>query len=214
MRRLWLGIAIGLLPLFLAGPAMAKTWLEPVEARITGPGLEDPLLLRDPDGYQGTGQTPLGLFAGQALDYTYDDTDTARTPPAPRGGLGPRYTIQWRFKSMRDGVRDGERTLTLHQYLFPYAEGGPVLHLPDGPRADRGSLDTGWTIATPALRTNLRAWGLPGRAELGEETSPASQERGASIVPLFALGVGTVVVAAGAWLLTRRRNAPAAHAAP
>ena len=206
MTRLGSATAIGLLLSALASQALAKG-LEPAEARITGPGLEKPIVLRDPDGPGGTGGTTLGLFAGQTLSYSYEDR--SRMVQKPAEDLGPRYTVHWRLRPM-----EGGDTVTLRQDLFPYAQGGPVVFLPDSRRARRSHLTSGWLRPTPTLLTNLQAYGLPERApgsassleESGDETEPSF------LAPIA--GTGSIaLVGLGVFFVMRRRSGPAAHPA-
>ena len=210
MRRLGVATALSLSLCGLSGPSLAKG-LEPVEARITGPGLQAALVLRDPEGLGGARMTSLDLFSGQALHYSYGGRGRTLKSPVPPGERGPRYTIRWRLVPMLGG----DRTVTLRQELFPYAEPGPVLFLPESRWARRNQLATGWMRATPALRTNLQAWGLPGRSAEEDRTRLESEERSGVGAPLVALLVGTVaLLSGGALALRRRSSAPAANPAP
>jgi hypothetical protein len=194
MRRAGVVTLAALFVIGLGGPATAKDFLTPVKASITGPGLIEPIVLRDPDGPWGTGHAGarLRLLADQALFGK-----RVGTSEAPAEVLGPRYSIAWTLKDFFGN----KPTLRVRQDLYPHARGGPVLrvHPHEGP----GRLPAGWVKGHPVLPTNLRAWGLPATAE--EQGASDSQDRFGVLLVIGLVVAGSL---AGVGYALRRERHP------
>jgi hypothetical protein len=176
------------LVLALAGPAQAKGIQS---ATITGPGLDEPIDVAHPD------DSELPAFTG-----FWDVMPGQPAPPAlveqpPTTQLGPRYTITWRL------MTDADETTAIRQDLYPYADGGPLVHTSAGQAIFDGATVGGWYGAPIALRDVLGSLGVPaaGSTPAAAKSSAASPQ-----------GVGApssddspwpvvIVVAAGAMVL-------------
>jgi hypothetical protein len=186
-RRLLLPAVIASAALLLPATAAAKG---PSDATITGPGLSSPIKISG--GGEG-GNTTLGQlvtyggFFPQAFGQTPDPVLRAR----PTTALGPRYNVTY--------IVPGPSTDTLRQELYPYAAGGPLSYMEPGQPFWGQKTHGGWFRGAPELKSTLIQAGLPKKA-------PATHQRVASARKL-ALGAGAgVALAAGAFLLLRRRK--------
>lgn len=214
MRRSGAVLAIAIIVAaswIVAGPASAKGPVV-VEATITGPGIEAPIVLTDPDGPVGLNNTAdarrLGLLAEQTGIYDRIFGSEGVTAREPTGELGERFTIIWTLAM--PGVEGGAPRVFVSD-LYPYADGGPVSFTHAAGFEMAGiTAEEGWHHAPPALVENLEAWGLPGRAE-SAPSNQASDEIAVTpadipwpwLVPIVLL----VAVAATVRLVNRRRRA-------
>jgi hypothetical protein len=150
-------VTAGLLTVAL--PAAAKG---PASASIEGPGLAGPLVMGYSDDASSVGTEGLGgllnhgrlghaLIAATAVAPPREGTLVTPTPSPPPGRLGSRYAVTY------DMGPDG----AIRQDLYPYAEGGPVAHLPAGQRIGTRPLGGGWARADVALLGVLTNAGLP-----------------------------------------------------
>lgn len=146
------------LVLALAGPAQAKGIQS---ATITGPGLDEPIAFSPPDGDGGD----LAALTAVWEAMPGQPQTPALMDQAPTGQLGPRYRITWRLMTGPDDVT------AIRQDLYPYAEGGPLVHTPAGQLIFGESTSGGWRDAPVALRDRLRALGVP---EPGDVTVPSA----------------------------------------
>lgn len=203
------------LPLLLV---MAPAWGKgpaPLEATITGPGLEAPITFSDRDGPMGTNADPdarrLALLTDQTEFWEGVYMDDRRPQRAPTGELGPRFTITWEVGM--PGL-EGARAQVFVSYLYPYAEVGPMVFTPrqrldfgeSGPSAFR--IEPLWKASPEVLVDNLQGWGLPTVEELAppagpSEADPAPPPTG-SMWPWLALAVAAGSVAAGVVRLASR----------
>jgi len=137
----------------------------PQSATVTGPGIEEPIeLLEVARGLDPSGELERQLMVQTGLWSA--PTFESRQPPT--GELGPAYTLTW----INSGPPDRSvESRTIHQELYPDADGGSVIHTP--PQAGLegwGSEMTGWFDAPNALWDTL--------AQLGvqvAETEPARE---------------------------------------
>jgi hypothetical protein len=148
----------------LATPALAKG---PSQARITGPGLPQAIVI---SGGGEPGQPGrLATLAGQTSLFTVlfgaggsiPAPARLHTPP-PKASLGPRYTIVYTVPGVTP--RPGEEFGRIRQDLYPRAAGGPVIYTPAG-QAGFGQplLVTGWLRGSPQLTHTLARLGVPPR---------------------------------------------------
>jgi hypothetical protein len=169
----------------LAGPAQAKGIQS---ATITGPGLDEPIDFSPPHGDGGD---------LAALTEVWDAMPGQPQTPAlmdeaPTGQLGPQYRITWRFLAGPDEVT------AIRQDLYPYADGGPLVHTPAGQPIFDQSTPGGWREASVALRDRLRALGVPEAGDIpapsaGGSRWPAMFTVAAAVVALVGVA-GTVAV--------------------
>jgi hypothetical protein len=123
MKRIWIIATAVALALVLAVPAAAKG---PDRATITGPGLDEPIVLGG--DAEGDVSSTFGRFAeGAGFMYAvFRQTPNQLLAGRPQGDLGPKYEIVWR-------VPGGEtHTAFARQALYPYAPGGPVTYMRPG----------------------------------------------------------------------------------
>jgi hypothetical protein len=153
MRRALFVIATALLATTLfAGGALAKGLTG--NARVEGKGLDKAITFTgDDSGDDGfwpfLDQT--GVIAG--IDGATSASDWKNEPPTT--DLGPRYTITWDLKQFEGP------DVHLIQYLYPYAEDGPLVYTPRSARIMQTTIPTGWWEAPTVLRSHLEARGLP-----------------------------------------------------
>jgi hypothetical protein len=138
--------------LLAALPAQAKVG---GEATISGPGLGGGA--REGGG-GGGGSITLhgGDGAGWAAYSGLLDTARAGTDQAPAGDLGPRYRVVL-------DVRQPPQPNDVVQYLYPFAESGPVLYTPPGQRLLDFDAPSGWWEAGADLMMLLDDAGFPDR---------------------------------------------------
>jgi hypothetical protein len=172
-------VTLGLaLVVALAGPAQAKGIQS---ATITGPGLDEPIDYSPPDG---NGGDLAALTAVWEVMPGQPQTPALRDR-APTGQLGPRYRITWRLMTGPDDVT------AIRQDLYPYADGGPLVHTPAGQPIFGESTPGGWRGAPVGLRDRLRALGVP---EAGDVPAPSA---GGSQWPAVIVAATAVVALAG-----------------
>ncbi|TML24058.1 MAG: hypothetical protein E6G32_04635 [Actinobacteria bacterium] len=141
--------------LVLAAAAAAKG---PSEAKITGPGLSSPLVLKG--NGEGPG-SPLGDFTQQAgfFPAMFGQSPDPMLQLRPAASLGPRYTVTYTVPGP-DNVSDAIR-----QDLYPYAQGSPVTYMKPGQLFfGRERTHGGWYRGSSTLRTLLVKEGLPAQA--------------------------------------------------
>jgi len=189
------------------GSASAKG---PTQAVIRGPGLERPIPLRDPSSRE------IGpRLSSMVEDSGFWDRLWCRHCHGrfdrPAGVLGPRYTV--RYVMAPDVPTPGRIT----QYVYPYAEAGPVTFMPRDQRYwGRERTAGGWFVARPRLKRLLIEIGLPATAPQVISPSPPpplSAVAGGGVARWPVLPVSILAVAlvgAAVILLTRRRT----HRAP
>ncbi|WP_157254655.1 hypothetical protein [Nonomuraea typhae] len=149
MRRLIiLAVAVLLLPLLTAAPALAKGISH---GRLTGPGLRAPIDIKSGSRIKDDRLNSLrtGTSAHAAI---YPGLRANAFGARPKGGLGPCYRLDW-YGPPGD-------TLALTQYVYPYARRGAVIHTP----SQAGAVQNGWLRAPGYVKRILRAMGLPKKA--------------------------------------------------
>jgi hypothetical protein len=194
MKRLFLlAAALGAALLFPA-LAIAKG---PDRATITGPGLEQPVVI---EGDGEGGSSALGVFATQGGFFAqmYGATGYGSLPGRPKLKLGPRYEVTYRVPGGGGGAS------TVQQDLYPYAARGPVSYMTAG-QVFWGTQRTvgGWARGTSALKEILVQAGLPA-------TAPANRAAHAHKLGVaLGAGAGVAIAAVGLALLYRRRHTSA-----
>jgi hypothetical protein len=167
MRRALFVLAIAsLAAALLAGTSLAKGLTG--DATVEGKGLKKAITFngdsQDDDGFMAfLGQTGvMGSFDGSL------PSDWKDQPPTT--DLGPRYTITWDLEPF-----EGPE-IHFVQYLYPYAEDGPLVYTPKSARIMNTAIPTGWWEAPIVLRSHLEARGLP-------ENNPAASVAGTAGAP-------------------------------
>jgi hypothetical protein len=166
--RVTLWICVVMAAVLVTGGAAAAKGPMVVEAAITGPGIETPIVFSDPDGEMGINNTPdserLSLFIQQTGIHDSVYGRKGVTSREPRGRLGPRFTVTWTLAFVighEGSVQDlGEFT----SHLYPYAEEGPVIFTSGtevGEPQAAMTIDAAWSHAPGVLLENLQAWGIP-----------------------------------------------------
>jgi hypothetical protein len=201
--------AAPVLVLALAGPARAKGIQS---ATISGPGLDEPIQVAQPDSSKLPALTGFwDVMPGQPAPPAL--TDEASTPQ-----LGPRYTITWRLMTHAD------ETTAIHQDLYLDAEGGPLVHTAAGQPIFDGGTVGGWYEAPAALRDMLRSLGVPpasvtragGSSAAKPQGTTAASSDGSPWPALFIAVTAGLALAgvAGATVVRRRRARRRERVAP
>ncbi len=157
MRILVVGLGAALVLSAAAGPAFAKVDLRRVI--VEGPGVPVPIVL-------GDGEDPWTFLLGGGDGPT---PSAIKSPPATPG---PSYTVT---------VVQGHGAAEVTMRLYPFAPGGPVLHVGDdqlliallewSERPGR----TGWIAVSKQQLEMLWARGFPRRSPVVRQTSPVPE---------------------------------------
>jgi hypothetical protein len=175
-RRLLLVALVAGIVTAIPGVAFAKGEMQAVQGQavITGPGLPKPVeLTGELSGSEGflwgsdsasefsTFVTATPLMSGDASAGWFE-----LTPDDP-ASLGPAYSVRYLFEYQDGTVSNSEHV------LYPYAPGGPLLHVP----ADQGLLgrhmDLWWRASSGTMVHILRARGLPAQPPAIPAAPPA-----------------------------------------
>jgi hypothetical protein len=193
-------VAIGVVGiLWTSPPAVAKG---PSQGIITGPGLSEPITLREP-GAATIGPDLAGVVEQSGFFVGLGGGDRDRLARRPAGDLGPRYTITY---SMTLSDRDSG---TIVQYVYPYAEPLPITYMP-AKQTYWGTKTVGaWYAARVGFRQTLIDVGLPASASpqpaAGSDAGPSAVSRPAGSI-LTGLVVATVFLALALVAILMRRN--------
>jgi hypothetical protein len=211
---------ISIAAMTVATPALAKG---PLQARITGPGLQHAVVVGGPGEPGQPGK--LSVLAQQTDLFAVlfgpgGSMPAPTTLPAepPAATLGPRYTVTYTVPGVQP--QGNELFGRIRQDLYPRAAGGPVIYTPPGQRGFGQALPvSGWFRGTPQLLRTLTELGIPTRPEepAAQRTPvpgaghPAGANRAGSgihawLIALAAAIAAGVLIAAGLWL---RRRKPA-----
>jgi hypothetical protein len=163
-RRLMLVALAAAIVLAVPSAAFAKGEMQAVDGQavITGPGLPGPVeLTGQVSGSEGflwgadqptefsTFVTATPLMAGDASLGWFE------LAPDDLAALGPGYTVRLRF-AYADGTAS-----SLQSRLYPYAEGGPLMHVPADQALLGRHIELWWRASSGSMVTVLRAHGLP-----------------------------------------------------
>jgi hypothetical protein len=152
---------------------------------IDGDGLAAPIVhdLAAPNGRDLAGP---GLYAvaedtGVHAVIWSGGTD-GLVPDVPAGDLGPQLVLTWRLPTSATHVA------LIEQEVYPYADGGPVVHTRAGQPTYPGDHTAGgWLHAPDSLVTALQRLGVPTRAALeaalAEQLAAAQAARSAAAAP-------------------------------
>lgn len=197
MARRILVLAVAAVVMAIPLSAFAKGEQEAVkgQALIAGPGLSSPIELEgEAAGYQGelygtVDETEFSRFLrGTPLVYSGPGLGWFELPPDDLTALGPRYALTYRFEYSPGAVT------TARHGLYPYAEGGPMVHIPAEQGLHGRMTELWWRSASPVMLEVLLAQGLPSTAP--KVPAPPAAE---APPPLLAPGtqVGIWVAVAG-----------------
>jgi hypothetical protein len=154
------GIVIGLLVCSTA-VASAKG---PAQGVVRGKAIEPARLNQPRTGMIGPLLAPMIESSG-----FFEQIDgQGSTQPRPSGRLGVRYTVTYRMDVNRTGAD------RVRQFLFPYAEAGPVVRMPAGQRIWGSSTAGGWHVGDDELGELVRALDLPTAAQVRSRCGASS----------------------------------------
>ena len=167
MRRWTIGVLAGLAVLVLAAPAQAKG--EASDVTVTnstggGPGVGGPGSgsgSNSGGGGSGGGTAaavlaaPIHLTGRDAAPWLGDTGIFQESQAAPAAStLGPALDVRLAYSCGQNGG-------VINQQLFPYAEGGAVIHLMPGQQFCDGNLPSVWWNVGSQTMGILREAGLP-----------------------------------------------------
>jgi hypothetical protein len=180
----------------LAHPAQAKV---AGEATISGPGLGGGA---GGGGGDGGGSITLrgGDGSGWAAFSGLLDTASSGADRAPTADLGPRYRVVL-------DVRQPPQPNDIVQYLYPFAEPGPLLYTPPGQRLLNFDAPSGWWGASTDLVGLLEDVGFPDQEPV---TAPAAAHVAPQAPPGISPAVWATLALAGLLLagaIAARRRA-------
>jgi hypothetical protein len=218
MRLLGRSLAAGAAAVFLlvvsAPGALAKGGGELVggTARVTGPGLPAPIVVRGPA--LGKMLAWIGPVAPRILEPRCCGRFISPRPSR----LGPRYELRYelRIRTHRGSGPGAITVLTIHQDLYPYAP-NEILHLPVpwaftpagqtvSFRSRTIPVESGW-IDSSLVFDLLVARGLPKKAPLAAER--AAGPGGGPVTAMGLAALGLVLV--GGALVARRASRSRSH---
>jgi hypothetical protein len=200
------GRVTGVLAVTLVALLLMPTWAlakGPFQAVVEGPGIA-PTPLRPRDSTTIGPALATMVEASGFFPQVGGGSSEALFPDRPRWDLGARYSVTY-------FIGGSDREGRIIEYLFPFADKGPVTYMPPGqPLWGTERTAGGWYLAGPRLKQLLTEIGLPKKTPTGSigATSPhrttADQESDESRIPgLFptgALWVAGLLVGAGSLL--------------
>jgi hypothetical protein len=202
MRKAMFVAAAAAALVLAALPAQAKV---AGQATISGPGLGGGA----GDG-GGNGSITLSGSDGGGWAAFSGLLDTARAGAerAPTEALGPRYRVVL-------DVRQPPQRTDVVQYLYPFADPGPLLYTPPGQRLLDFEAPSGWWGAGADLMELLDDSGFPQEAPVtapqpAPRTAPQSPQPVVTPVAWALIGMAGLLVAGA--IATRRRAARASTA--
>jgi hypothetical protein len=167
---------------FSAAGAAAKG---PDQAVITGPGVDQPIVVRAP-GSPTIGQRMATLInASGIMDQLWCRACPellARQPTST--DLGPMFKIRYRVPSLIGGP-----TRWVEQHVYPFAHPAPVTYVVPGQPFWHQETAGGWYVAGPKMRQVLVDVGVPRQA-----TPSSPWVETASVTPI---GVSIALIATG-----------------
>lgn len=191
--KLMLLVLVGALVLAASGTAVAK--VAAFRLTVDGPGM------------RSTGVVRESRLLARAWSVLLYGNDRARTQPP--SAPGSAYVLAYAFQVHDEG---GSRTETVHQTLYPFASGEPVVFNARGQKIDStyGAVRfaSGWFKVPPWFLRRLQQAGLPTVAqgpELATNKSTAARPDARSQWP-WLLGVGALVTAAATALQRRKQQ--------
>ncbi len=193
MKRLLFVLAIAMLA--LPATALAKG---PSEAKITGPGLATAIKI---SGEETEGSPIMDLAdAAGFFPAAFGQTPSPMTASAPKGNLGPKYSIEYTVPGPDGGNQ------TIRQDAYPYATPYSVTYMKAGQAIFDMKTHGGW-FTDSRLKEVLVAHGLP-------KTAAAATSSSSSSAGFFSTGklgglVLVLLLLGGGFVLMRRRSGEA-----
>jgi hypothetical protein len=126
----------------------------PTEGTIEGDSLSAPIVIAGDEG----GSSDFWNLVEQSgyFPAAFKQSPDPMLDAAPTDHLGPAFLVTWRMP-FEGGVMD-----TLHQTLYPYADGGPLAYTEPGqPFFGREHSRGGWYRADHAMPGTLARLGVP-----------------------------------------------------
>lgn len=160
-----IGIVTILIMILIATPTLAKG---PSSATLTGQGIDEPIELLDyPDHDVEIRNLVMRLMK---LSGIWSPLTLTRIDPPQH--LGEPLVLTW--VNMGPPER-GEDERTIRQFIYLHADGGPVIHTPEGQTALQGwgGEVTGWFRAPAGIEDILRAFGVPTDSIQAPSTAPS-----------------------------------------
>ena len=189
MKRLLFVLAIAMLA--LPATALGKG---PSEAKITGPGLATAIKI---SGEETEGSPVMDLAdAAGFFPAVFTQSPNPTTVSAPKGNLGPRYSIEYTVPGPDGGKQ------TIRQDAYPYATPYSVTYMKAGQAIFDMKTPGGW-FTDSRLKEVLVAHGLPKTAAAA--TSSSSSSAGFNSTGKLGGLVLVLLLLGGAFVLMRRR---------
>jgi hypothetical protein len=168
---------------------------------ITGPGMEEPTLIKR--------QLLVNVMSNATLVSSVTPRVIARRFSEPPADLGPAYELEYRFVA---GDNDGTSVQFARQRLYPFASGGPVVFTPRDQKVEMSFGNErflpGWFEVDERVLPSHETLGLPDSppAQVEEPTTstPAAPAPSSSPWPLV---TAVLFLVGGGVLLARRRLA-------
>jgi hypothetical protein len=207
LRRILAVLAtVVIVTLAVGGPAHAKG---PDRATVSGPGIGTTQLTMEGDPLRRLER----LLEATSFWDSIEAIDWEAEPPT--GDLGARYTVTYHVPDVHDP--GGAKPDSISQELYPFAESGPVVHLPSGQTVFDTPLAAGWIPADDRLVGLLTALGAtPTATESGSQpalapaahASDAADDSGSTWGPVAAATVaGVLLLGVVVGLVRARRRA-------
>jgi hypothetical protein len=187
--------------LLMSLPAMGKGG--PSQGIITGPGLVEPITLREP-GSKTIGADLASMVQRSRFFSGVFDGDPERLKDRPAGDLGPQYTITYTM-SLSD-----RRSGTIVQYAFPFAEPMPITYIPaDQQYWANNETVGGWFVTHLGFRQTMISVGVPvpdapvsiAGIDAATDLVPPN---GGGVSPWLVVAAAVLAIALAAVLLRRR----------
>ncbi|MDQ3957578.1 MAG: hypothetical protein M3273_04565 [Actinomycetota bacterium] len=217
-RTKWIvSVVAGLAVVAVTAPAAyAKIDLQIEEATVTGPGLDEPLVLKGGGPLSRAGAATLLSDATRlsdalmhALEPSMFGSGLYDEAPDPGADLGPRYVVTWRARigtHSRPGGFRYERVVYV-QHVYPYAPDEARIYTPAGQRLlGKTNPEGGWFSGPSVMVENLQGYGLPTERELAPASAKAPATKSSSWMPLSALLAAVAVAILGAASISYRNG--------
>jgi hypothetical protein len=144
-RRVVVSLALATASVLVPTAASAKG---PIPVVVDGPGLDEPIRL------PGSAATELPTMLIGMIGV-----DGSQSVAAPTERLGPRYVATFTF--MGPSADEKRR---IRKQLYPFADGGPLVHTPRGQTLGGEQVTGGWQRADDRLDSLLVSLGVPAPA--------------------------------------------------
>jgi hypothetical protein len=145
-------ISLTIVATMVVVPASSALAKGPESVTLTGPGIDRPILLDTThSGLLGRAMEQTGLWWSVRSDRPLPIKES------PPGELGPGYTLTW---ILYGEPSEPEEERAIRQVIYPFAQGGVVVHTPIQEGIRGATEGAGWFDA-PALQETLARLGVP-----------------------------------------------------